>query len=168
MGPDGSGRPRARDRSAGPRLDVVVGDVHGRPVRVAGLSSWLQRVAPARVRGRVGIALVSDARIRALNQTYRRRDSPTDVLSFPAGGDVWQTETRRPWLGEIVIARGVARRQARAAGHSESTELRVLALHGLLHLLGYDHDRDTGQMRRVEQRLRRKGGLREGLIERTR
>jgi probable rRNA maturation factor len=70
-------------------------------------------------------------------------------------------------LGEIVIARGVARRQARAAGHSESMELRVLALHGLLHLLGYDHEADDGRMRRVERRLRRKGGLREGLIERS-
>jgi probable rRNA maturation factor len=71
------------------------------------------------------------------------------------------------FLGEIVIARGVARRQARAARHSELTELRVLALHGLLHLLGYDHESDDGRMRRVEQRLRRKGGLCEGLIERT-
>jgi probable rRNA maturation factor len=71
------------------------------------------------------------------------------------------------FLGDIVIARGVARRQARAAGHSEAIELRVLALHGLLHLLGYDHERDNGLMRRVEQRLRRKGGLREGLIERA-
>jgi hypothetical protein len=72
------------------------------------------------------------------------------------------------FLGDIVIARGVARRQARAAGHTERTELRILALHGLLHLLGYDHERDHGRMLRVEQRLRRKGGLREGLIERAR
>jgi len=69
-------------------------------------------------------------------------------------------------LGEIVIARGVARRHARAAGHSELTEWRVLALHGLLHLLGYDHHGDDGRMGRLERRLRRKGGLREGLIER--
>ena len=71
------------------------------------------------------------------------------------------------FLGEIVIARGVARRQARDAHHSELTELRLLALHGLLHLLGYDHERDRGEMHRTEQRLRRKGGLREGLIERS-
>ena len=69
--------------------------------------------------------------------------------------------------GDIVIARGVARRQAREARHSEAIELRVLALHGLLHLIGYDHERDDGRMRRVEQRLRRKGRLREGLIERA-
>ena len=63
------------------------------------------------------------------------------------------------YLGDIVIARGVARRQARAAGHSERTELRILALHGLLHLLGYDHERDEGAMARAERALRRKGGL---------
>jgi probable rRNA maturation factor len=69
-------------------------------------------------------------------------------------------------LGDIVIATGVARRQARHAGHSEVTELRVLALHGLLHLLGYDHEQDNGTMARLERRLRRKGRLREGLLER--
>ena len=71
------------------------------------------------------------------------------------------------FIGEIVIARGVARRQARRAKHSEAAELRVLALHGLLHLLGYDHERDRGEMSRIERRLRRKGGLADGLIERA-
>lgn len=73
-----------------------------------------------------------------------------------------------PYLGDIVIARGQAARQARAQGHPVATELRILALHGLLHLMGYDHERDHGQMRRLESRLRRRGGLVTGLIERTR
>jgi probable rRNA maturation factor len=69
-------------------------------------------------------------------------------------------------LGDIIIARGVAARQAREQGHAPGEELKVLALHGLLHLLGYDHEIDNGRMRRVEARLRRQGGLQGGLIER--
>lgn len=84
----------------------------------------------------------------------------------PDAGVGFAPTGQRPALGDIVIARGVAARQARAAGHSLATELRVLALHGLLHLLGYDHDADGGRMARLERRLRRKGGLREGLLER--
>ncbi|MES1254595.1 MAG: rRNA maturation RNase YbeY [Acidobacteriota bacterium] len=149
-----------------------MGDARGRPVRAPGLSVWLRAIAPARVHGRVGIALVSDRRVQLLNRTYRRLDHATDVLSFPAADEGRAGVAGRGgpdrWLGEIVIARGVARRQARSAGHSELTELRVLALHGLLHLLGYDHETDAGEMRRVEARLRRKGGLLGGLIERTR
>jgi probable rRNA maturation factor len=150
------------------RLRVLVADERGRSVPAKGLASWLQRVAPAKARGTVSVALVSDRRLRALNRTYRRKDYATDVLSFPANP---ASLTAKPGadrlLGDIVIARGVAKRQAREAGHSEATELRVLTLHGLLHLLGYDHERDHGRMRRVERRLRRKGGLREGLIERV-
>ncbi|HZR24373.1 MAG TPA: rRNA maturation RNase YbeY [Vicinamibacterales bacterium] len=140
----------------GQRLDVRISDARGRPVRVPGLAVWLARIAPARARGLLSIALVSDVEMRKLNKRYRRKDSVTDVLSFPGAP-----------LGDIVIARGVARRQAREAGHDVTVELKVLALHGLLHLLGYDHERDHGEMRRLERRLRRKGGLREGLIERS-
>ena len=141
-------------------------------------------MAPACARGGVSIAIVSDQRVRALNKTYRRKDYATDVLSFPISSPPPGTRgtlrskpvcssasTVSPvvesFLGDIVIARGVARRQARDAGHSEGTELRVLALHGLLHLLGYDHQIDAGRMRRLEQQLRRKGGLDAGLIERA-
>ena len=144
-----------------------------------GLSAWLRRVAPASARGTVNVALVSDARMRVLNRSYRRKDYATDVLSFPAqppafrrparqppGYQALQPPASSPCLGDIVIAVGVARRQARSGGHAETTELRILALHGLLHLLGYDHEQDDGRMGRVERRLRRKGGLREGLIER--
>ena len=127
--------------------------------RAPGLAAWLASVAPARARGTVTVAIVSDARVRALNRKFRKKDRATDVLSFPA------EESR--YLGDVVISSGMAARQARAAGHSLATELRVLALHGLLHLLGYDHERDDGQMARLERRLRRMGGLREGLIERS-
>ena len=97
--------------------------------------------------------------MRSLNRTFRGQDYATDVLSFPITDELTA-------LGDIVIATGVAQRQAMEAGHSVGTELRVLALHGLLHLLGYDHDRDNGQMQRAEVRLRRAAGLKEGLIER--
>jgi len=141
------------------RLRVSVTDEHGRRA-APGLARWLRGVAPARARGAVNVALVSDARMQALNRSYRRKNYATDVLSFPAEPG--------SFLGDIVIARGVARRQAREAGHPDSVELRILALHGLLHLLGYDHERDNGRMLRVERRLRRKGGLRESLTERAR
>jgi len=133
-----------------------VSDGRGRVVSARGLAVWLARVAPPSAQGEIGVALVSDARIRSLNKRYRRKDLATDVLSFDPS--------------DIVIATGIARRQAREAGHSYATELKVLALHGLLHLLGYDHHdpADGGRMARVERALRRKGGLRAGLIERAR
>jgi probable rRNA maturation factor len=140
----------------GTLLSVTVSDARGRAVRDGGLARWLASIAPSRARGDLSIALVSDAHIRKLNARYRRKDTATDVLSFASDDSI----------GDIVIATGVARRQARDARHSYAAELRVLALHGLLHLLGYDHDRDHGEMRRVEGRLRRKGGLDAGLIER--
>jgi probable rRNA maturation factor len=141
------------------RVRVLVSDGTGRAVRDGGLARWLTAIAPARAAGEVSVALVSDARMIALNRQYRRKDTPTDVLSFVADEP----------LGDIVIATGVARRQAKDAGHSYQAELRVLALHGLLHLLGYDHHDsiDNGRMARVEARLRRKGGLATGLIERA-
>src|SRR5262249_44717739 len=131
-----------------------------------GLTRWLTRIAPARARGLVSIAIVSDSHVQRLNRRFRGVNKPTDVLSFPSREPRAASPESRV-LGDIVIARGVALRQARGAGHSELTEWRVLALHGLLHLIGYDHERDDGRMGRVERRLRRKGGLREGLIDRA-
>ena len=141
-------------------LKVTVTDGRGRRVTDGGLGRWLARIAPRAARGELAIALVTDARMRALNRDYRRKDYATDVLSF---------EGEAPHLGDLVIAKGVAARQAREAGHNLQAELRVLALHGLLHLLGYDHDdsKDRGRMARLESRLRRKGGLSAGLIERA-
>ena len=128
-------------------------------VRATGLARWLISAAPRAAHGAVTVALVPDSRVRLLNRRFRRTDHATDVLSFPS-------KESTDYLGDIVIALGVARRQAGDARHSLQTELRVLALHGLLHLLGYDHEQDDGRMARLETRLRRRAGLREGLIER--
>jgi probable rRNA maturation factor len=176
--PDSRRRPRASADGDRRALQVAVVDAHGRAVRGTGIARWLAAVAPRAAAGHVSVALVSDARIRALNRQYRSKDLPTDVLSFPSAPQPAGRHgrlARRPiprdsssglFLGDIAIATGVARRQATRAGHSHRTELRILALHGLLHLIGYDHETDSGTMARVERRLRRRGGLREGLIER--
>lgn len=176
-------RPRPSDRLA-LHVDVVC---RPREAAARGLARWLARTAPARARGHVTVALVSDTAMRTLNRQYRGVDRATDVLSFSAfvpahgaprsgasarrsaslAGPPAPMSPRRS-LGDIAIARGVAARQARAYGHSGATEVRVLALHGLLHLLGYDHEMDGGTMARVEARLRRRGGLPAGLIGRTR
>ena len=158
MDPDSSRLRGIASAGQGPRLRVVVTDGRGHAVRDGGLGRWLAGVAPASARGELGIALVTDARMRILNRSYRSKDYATDVLSFDGDG-----------VGDLAIATGVARQQAKEAGHSYQTELRVLALHGLLHLLGYDHEdpNDRGRMARLESRLRRKGGLTAGLIERA-
>ena len=155
---------RTKRSRAETALHVLVSDGRGRRLTAPGLAAWLRRVAPARARGTVTVALVSDREIQSLNRRFRGVNKTTDVLSFPSR----ESRAPSPELCDIAIARGVARRQAREAGHSERTEWRVLALHGLLHLLGYDHEKDDGRMQRVERKLRRKGGLREGLIDRSR
>jgi probable rRNA maturation factor len=159
-----AGRPTGRQ--AGERLIVTVTAPDGAAAASRGLGTWLSGAAPARARGEVTVALVSDGRMRALNRSFRGKDYATDVLSFPAGTGTVEPADR--YLGDIVIATGVARRQADDARHAVGTELRVLALHGLLHLLGYDHERDGGAMARTEERLRRRAGLAAGLIARSR
>jgi probable rRNA maturation factor len=143
---------------------AVVVDGPRRPLRPGALGRWLERHAPSRARGSVTIALLTDGRMQALNRRFRGVDRPTDVLSFPAG----ENAAGELHLGDLAIAVGLASRQARSEGHDLATELRVLALHGLLHLLGYDHETDRGTMRAVEERLRRRAGLPAGLIRRTR
>ena len=159
-----------------PAFAVAVTDARGRAVAGGrALSRWLEGAAPRTARGTVAVALVSDMRMRALNRGYRGVDKATDVLSFlpepdlPAGssraGRRKSSSGNR--LGDIAIAVGVARRQAREHGHTLAVEQRILALHGLLHLLGYDHERDRGAMRTLEERLRRRAGLPSGLIARA-
>jgi probable rRNA maturation factor len=154
---------------AAARLRVSVASPDATPSLVArGLGPWLAKIAPAKAKGDLSIAIVSDRRMRALNRQFRGKDAVTDVLSFPSSDPSTSLRAGRGFLGDVVIASGVATQQAKAAGHTVRTELRVLALHGLLHLIGYDHESDDGKMARVERRLRRKAGLKEGLIERSR
>jgi probable rRNA maturation factor len=178
-----------RRRSAGrARLVITLTAPDGASLPTRGLATWLAHAAPANARGEVTVALVSDARMRTLNRSYRNKDYATDVLSFPAfaeasarAGQAGRTggaakaggagEGIGPpatpnYLGDIVIATGVAQRQADEVGHPVGTEIKVLALHGLLHLLGYDHETDAGTMARLEARLRKKAGLKDGLIAR--
>lgn len=105
--------------------------------------------AALRTRGELCLVLAGDRTLRSLNARYRGKDTPTDVLSFPGGG----TEEE---LGDVVISVETAERNARTVPRTLAQELDVLALHGLLHVLGYDHETDDGTMDRLERRLRRR------------
>lgn len=99
------------------------------------------------------IAFVSDKTIRQLNRQFRAADKATDVLSFPAGDDDGLN------LGDIAISVDTAARQATENGLTFDEEVAQLILHGLLHLCGYDHETDNGEMNRIELRMRRKLGI---------
>lgn len=107
--------------------------------------------------GEFTVRLSNDRRIRELNRFFRNKDKATDVLSFPADPlDVTMGPHDYSYLGDIIISLNTAQRQARQRGHSLDKEIKILLLHGLLHLLGYDHETDRGQMRHKELRLREK------------
>jgi len=127
------------------------------------LARFLTRAQTAvRLRGQVTVLLTSDAAIRDLNARFRGKNQPTDVLSFPASKLVQSQEK-----GDVAISVETAIRQSVEQGHSLTTEIKVLMLHGLLHLAGHDHETDAGEMRKREQILRAKLGLPLGLIERA-
>lgn len=124
--------------------------------------SVLQRFAPraqklAGVKGEVAILITSRRKVQALNRRFRRKDKPTDVLSFPG-----------PRGGDIAICAEIARQNAHRLGHSVTDEVKVLMLHGMLHLAGHDHETDSGEMERAEARLRAKLKLPVSLIQRNR
>lgn len=110
-------------------------------------------------RASLTVALVRDRLIRQLNREYRNKNAPTDVLSFPQRGQnpalTVAAGPRSRYLGDIVISTDTALRQAIECGHSFDRELCELLIHGILHLCGYDHETDHGQMNRLELRLRR-------------
>ena len=136
--------------------------VRRRPLR-AFLGDLEKRIA----RGAAIVCLVTDDReLRSLNRQFRGKDAATDVLSFPAP----ETEPRLSGsglFGDLAISLDRARAQAAEQGHSLDDELRILMLHGALHLAGLDHERDRGEMARAETRWRKRLGLPVGLIERT-
>jgi probable rRNA maturation factor len=139
--------------------------------RLAGVSSsTLERfVLQARrlvgMRETVSIVISASHELRLLNRRFRGLDKPTDVLSFPAG--VAAPRGRFRSAGDVVISADIARDNAKRFGHSAAVEVKILILHGILHLAGFDHERDRGEMARRESQLRRKLNLETGLIERT-
>jgi len=138
--------------------------------RVAGLSpSTLERFilrakSLVHLRATVNVLITSSAELRTLNRRFRGADRATDVLSFPAPvieGAHLST------AGDLAISADIARKNAARFGHSVAEEIKILALHGILHLAGFDHERDNGQMARKEQHLRQQLKLQTTLIERT-
>jgi probable rRNA maturation factor len=126
------------------------------------LARFLRRVIDATgLAGEVSVLLTGDEEIRALNRKYRQKDKATDVLSFPAA------EMAEGVAGDLVISLETALMQAEERGHTLEMEIKVLLLHGLLHLAGYDHESDNATMHRKEARLRRELGLTAGLIQRA-
>jgi len=117
-------------------------------VRARRLRSWLAGLLATVAPGKeaLGVRFCSDREMRRVNRELRQQDKATDVLSFP-GED--------GYLGDVLIALPVARRQAAEARHGTERELKTLLLHGVLHCLGYDHETDQGEMERLERRLRR-------------
>ena len=109
-------------------------------------------------RDAASICFVTNSQIKKWNAAYRGKNKPTDVLSFPAD-EASNSKPRPSYLGDIAIAPAVAQKYAKRHGRSLDQELRILILHGILHLMGYDHETDTGQMDRREQRLRRTLGI---------
>ncbi len=140
-------------------------------LRRAPIARFARTLQKEVAKGRPFDALITgDTELRRLNHEFRGKDYATDVLSFPA--EIPLSEPRPSgsgaFLGDIAISLGRARAQAREFHHSIEHEVQILMLHGVLHLLGHDHETDSGAMARAEKRWRTKLGLPNGLIERVR
>jgi probable rRNA maturation factor len=136
------------------------------PAALARFVRHARRVAG--VRGAVDVLVTSSGAVRSLNRQFRGKNKATDVLSFPALAPSIPASSRRLTVaGEIAISADIAAQNAIRLGHSPAQEVKVLTLHGILHLAGFDHERDNGQMARKETKLRRALGLPAALIERA-
>jgi len=136
----------------------------------SGLTRFLRAAQQAAgLEGEVHVLLADDRTLRRLNRSFLGKDKATDVLSFPAGPTtVFFDEPNSPGLaGDLAISLETAARQAARFGHTLRDEVRVLLLHGVLHLAGFDHEADSGEMAAREAELRQKLGLPTGLIGRT-
>jgi probable rRNA maturation factor len=138
---------------------------------VAGLSAnalsrfVLRARSAAKLRGTVNVFITTSSAMKSLNAKFRRKNKATDVLSFPSE----QTDHRRGmrFAGEVAISADIAADNAKRLGHTTALEIKVLVLHGILHLAGFDHERDNGEMAQLEAKLRRTMNLPAALIERT-
>jgi probable rRNA maturation factor len=144
---------------------MIDADHSGIPLNTLALERFL-RTAQQQVglTGEVSVLITSSEEMRRLNCEFRDKNKPTDVLSFPTGQD---GKLSKGMVGDIAISAEIARANADALGHPLESELKILLLHGLLHLAGYDHESDSGRMAKREQQLRAKLRLPTGLIERT-
>ena len=142
-------RPAVRAPRAAPRAEVTSAVRTGPSARrVAAWTEAALAAAAPRGRASVSVLLCGDARMRRLNREFRKVDRPTDVLSFPAGEPAF--------LGDVAIDVPYAARQARKRGHALDREVQLLLAHGVLHLLGHDHETDQGEMFRLQRRLVRR------------
>jgi probable rRNA maturation factor len=132
-------------------------------VSAAALSRFVARAQrSAGLRGSVDVLLAGSGDLRVLNRRFRGKNHATDVLSFPAGDS-----PHNGFAGDIAISVDIAKQNAQRFGHAPAEEIKILCLHGLLHLAGFDHERDQGQMAKKELSLRRRLGLVSGLTERS-
>ena len=121
----------------------------------------------AGLKGMANVQVTASRAVQALNRRFRNKNKATDVLSFPASEPAILNKKTMPLAGDIVISADIAAQNAVKLGHSAAEEVKILTLHGILHLAGFDHERDNGQMARRESELRQTLGLPIALIERA-
>lgn len=144
---------------------VIIAERKSKRLSPDALSTFLRRAQKAvGLEGDVNVLLTANEHMRRLNRQFRQKDEATDVLSFPA--DVSSTSPEK-YAGDLAISVEIARQSAQRLGHSFEDEIKILMLHGILHLAGYDHESDNGEMARTEDRLRQKLGLPITLISRV-
>jgi probable rRNA maturation factor len=119
------------------------------------------------LRGMVNVLVTSSTAVRSLNRQFRLQNAETDVLSFPSMASFSKSRKQANLAGEVAISADIARQNSDQLGHAAGEEIKILALHGILHLAGFDHERDNGEMARKELKLRRALGLPAALIERA-